>query len=173
MAPFSSDGGTPVIEKFDPKYHDRSTFKCSNETLNEYLKTQANQDRKRKLALPYVLTFGDNPAIRGFYTLSASSVVLSDLPPKLVEKIPYEAVPAALIGRFAIDASITGQGWGENLFVNALRRVAASGDLAVHLIIVDPKDEKAGAFYAKRGFLPLIGDQPQRLFIPVKTVVNL
>lgn len=173
MTPSSSGGGNSVIEKFDPKYHDRSAFECSNETLNVYLKTQANQDVKRRLAFSYVLTFGDDPAIRGFYTLSASSVVLNDLPPKLVGKIPYEAVPAALIGRFAIDASITGQGWGEVLFVNALRRIAASGDLAVNLIIVDPKDKKAGAFYEKRGFLPLIGDQSQRLFIPVKTVMNL
>jgi ribosomal protein S18 acetylase RimI-like enzyme len=76
-------------------------------------------------------------------------------------------VPAALIGRLARDTRVRGQGVGELLVADAVRRIlGASRSLAVFAIVVDAKDDRAATFYEGFGFrrFPL---HPGRLFLPV------
>lgn len=62
--------------------------------------------------------------IRGYYTLSAYSVRLTDLPTSLTRKLPrYPDVPAALLGRLAVDMGCQGQGLGEDLMLDAMDKV--------------------------------------------------
>lgn len=119
-----------------------------------------------------MLTFGDDPRVMGFYTLSATSVPLMALPPKLAKLTRYELAPAVLLGRLAVDARLQGHGYGKHLLIDALRRVVRSGDVAVMLVIVDPKDQSATDFYARFGFAPLEG-QGGRMFVPFKTIRNI
>jgi ribosomal protein S18 acetylase RimI-like enzyme len=155
--------------------HDRAAFSCGVEALDRYLREQASQDARRHAAAPFVLVTAEN-RIAGYYTLSANVIRGDDLPAETVKKLkwpPYGELPATLIGRLARDIGFRGQGIGELLLMDALKRafenVEVVGALAV---VVDAKDEEAGRFYAKYGFLSF-PDTRERLYLPMKTVEKL
>lgn len=160
-----------VIERL-AKSHDRADFTCGVAALDTYLTTRAGQDQRNHVAFPYVLTFGDDPHVLGYYTLSASAIALTALPPRLAKLTRYELAPAAVLGRLAVDRRLQGQGYGAHLLIDALRRIAQSGDMAVLVVIVDPKDQAAADFYTRFGFMPLQG-AGRRMFIPFKTIKTI
>jgi hypothetical protein len=59
--------------------HDRSGFESGVESLDRYFRSQAGQDARKNMAAPFVLVQPDG-AIAGYYTLSSTSVQLSELP---------------------------------------------------------------------------------------------
>ena len=122
------------------------------------------------MAVPFVLT-GDGKSIAGYYTLSQFSVYLSQMPAAVARKLPmYPDVPATLLGRLAVSNAYKGQGFGEILLMDALKRsLEASRKVASFAVIVDAIDENAAAFYRKYGFSGL-PDIPRRLFLPMKTI---
>lgn len=154
------------------KQHDRATFSCGADALDDYLKRRAGQEQRRGVSFPYVLRREDDPTVLAYYTLSATSVSLTDLPPALAKQLGYPVAPAALIGRLAVDHSLQGQGIGKLVLVDALRRLAATEGMAIMLVVVDPKDDAAERFYARLGFERLASDD-RRMFIPFKTIKNL
>lgn len=155
------------------KSHQRQSFDCGVDVLNTYLKTRSNQDHRNNVAFSYVMTFDSEKQVRGFYTLSAASVLLDDLPAELAKRTRYELVPAVLIGRLAVDTGLRGQGYGQLVLIDALRRIARASDFAVMAVIVDAKDDDAKSFYTRFGFLPLEGKKGNRLFIPFESIKNL
>lgn len=162
----------PMVFELLTKAHNRSQFDCGVKTLNEYLKTRSGQELKRNISFPYIMTFEDESQVRGFYTLSASSVLLNDLPPELAKVTRYDFVPAVLIGRLALDKSLHGKGYGQNLLIDALRRISRSKDFAVMLVIVEAKDQQAVNFYTNYGFEHL-EDSKRRMYIPFKTIEKI
>ncbi len=145
------------------------------EPLDRYLRQQASQDAKKRVAVPYVLVSEDN-RIAGYYTLSSDNIRVDDLPPELVKqlKLPrYPAIGATLIGRLARDLSFRGQGIGELLLVDALKvALAMSRRIASAAVVVDAKDDNAGRFYAGFGFMAF-PETRRRLFLPMQTIENL
>ena len=154
--------------------HDRAAFSCGNEDLDRYFKVQAGQDRRKNVAVPFVLVEKTTKTIAGFYSLSATTVILEQLPPELARRLPkYPYIPATLIGRFAIGTRYQGLWLGEFLLMDALRRALEnSKQVASMAVIVDAKNEAARKFYAKYGFQPF-SDEPYRLFLPMKTIAGL
>ena len=154
-------------------HHDRAGFSCGVEPLDNYLKKQAGQDVKKRVAAVFVLT-ADDSTISGYYTLSQFSVALGVLPQETARRLPrYPSVPATLIGRLAVSTAFRGQGLGELLLMDALRRsLTLSKQIASAAVIVDAKDDRAMSFYRKYGFLEL-PDIPGRLFLPMATVEQL
>lgn len=151
------------------KMHDRAGFACGEASLDAYLKTQATQDIRRDLSACYVLTARDDGTIIGYYTLSATSIDVSTLPPALSKHVGrYALIPAVLLGRLAVDHRFQGQGMSALLLVNALRRIVRIG-IGIKLIVVDALHEHAAAFYLHYHFQRL-ADHPLRLFLPVKTI---
>ncbi|KVO30519.1 acetyltransferase [Burkholderia ubonensis] len=147
--------------------HDRAAFGCGMPALDRYLREMVTQDVRRRVAACFVLLDGN--VVVGYYTLSAASVALAELPHDVARKLPrYPAIPAVRMGRLAIDHRYRGRGLGAALLVNALRRAARSEIPAVALI-VDAKDAGAAAFYEYFGFQPLTHD-PLALFLPLATV---
>jgi len=129
----------------------------------------------RDVAVAYVLVPAHQPtSVAGYYSLSSTAVRLSDLPETTRKRLPrYPLVPATLLGRLAVDKAHRGQGLGERLLIDALRRsLDASRTVASVAVIVDAKDEAGAAFYARYGFVPL-PDQPLRLFLSMKTLASL
>jgi len=59
--------------------HNRSAFDSGVEALNRYFRNQAGQDARRNLAAVFILTT-PNGAIAGYYTLSATAIMLSVRP---------------------------------------------------------------------------------------------
>lgn len=155
--------------------HERSAFSCGNESLDRYLHHQAGQDRRRYAAVPFVLVEGNNPEVLGYYTLSAFGVDLGELPQDVVaRKLPrYPVVPATLLGRLAVNSSHRGQGLGEFLLMDALRRsLEHAQQIASVAVVVDAIDEAASGFYHHFNFLPF-PNRRDRLFLPTRTVAQL
>lgn len=159
------------IEPFDKSRHDRTNFSCGIESLDHYLKKQANQDLKRGIAAPFVLVEEGQPDVLGYYTLSAFSIDLEDLPKGLTRKLPrYPEVPATLLGRLAVDRSCQGKGLGEFLLIDALDRSLDQSDkVASFAVVVDVINDRARDFYLHFGFQPL-ADRPDRLFLTMKDI---
>ncbi len=153
------------------RQHKGADFSCGVESLDTYFHQQAGQDKRRRLAVPYVLTDTEAELVVGYYTLSMRSLRPSALPPQMTRKLPgYDAYPAALLGRLAIDRSYRGQGFGGVLLMDALRRVlAASREVAALAIVVEAENDSARAFYEHYGFLRFVDDE-YRLYLPVMTV---
>lgn len=107
--------------------------------------------------------------IVGYYTLASTSLLLSDLPASIGKKLPrYPSVPAVRMGRLAVDQHFKGQGLGGALLADALDR-AVNSEIAAYALVVDAKDDSAGAFYRHHGFIGL-PDSPLTLFLPLATV---
>lgn len=163
---------TYLTERLDPQKHDRDSFRCESPSLESYLKKQANQDRKRRIAVTYVLT-GDKQ-LKGYYTLASTKVNLTDIPDQVAKKLPhYPALPAILLGRLAVHRDSQGQGYGKTLLVDALKRSCEISSLiGAFAVIVEAKDDQARAFYKHFGFIELSHDQ-YHLFLPMKTIQSL
>lgn len=161
-----------MIELLDKK-HNREDFDCGKELLNNYLKTQAGQDFKRKLAVCFVLS-NNEKNIQGYYTLSNNSIPLSSFPDAIRNKLPksYNAIPSTLLGRLAIDKKYQGQGIGKILLIDALKRChEISEKIGSFAVIVDPIDEEAEKFYKKYDFIKL--PDSEKMFIATKTLQEL
>jgi ribosomal protein S18 acetylase RimI-like enzyme len=153
--------------------HDRAAFSCSVEALDRYLQKQAGQDVSKRVAAAFVIT-PDGTTIAGFHTLSAHLVNLADLPESVAKRLPrYPNVPATLLGRLAVSDNFRGQGIGELLLLDALKRALGNTvEVASAVVVVDAKDETARGFYLRHDFMPL-PTQPNRLFYPMKTIEKL
>lgn len=145
------------IEKLTEQ--DRSAFDCGSAELNHYLQKQAGQDVRRHAAACFLLIDRRASAVAGFYTLSAASIYLADLPQSLQKKLPrYPTVPAVRIGRLAIDWHYQGQKLGGVLLFDAIKRSHAA-ELGIAVVLVDAKDERAAEFYEYHGFTALSSDR--------------
>jgi len=148
--------------------HDRSAFACGAPALDRYLREQASQDVKRLVASCFVAIEAATSGIAGYYTPAATSVQANDLPPEVRKRLPhYPALPAALVGRLAIDQRFHGKGLGSALLADAILRVFAS-DVKAFALVVEAKDEKEFAFYRHQGFRPF-DSRPLCLFLPLAT----
>ena len=159
-----------MIELLD-KIHNRNDFDCGNELLNNYLRTQAGQDAKRKLSACFVLTETETKAIKGFYTLSNNSIPLNSFPTTIIQKLPksYTSIPTTLLGRLAIDKKYQNQGIGKILLIDALKRSFQNAQIiGSFAIVVDPIDENAEAFYTKYDFIKL--PDSGKMFMAMKTL---
>lgn len=156
--------------------HDRSTFSSGVEALDGYFHKQVTQDIRRRVTACFVAVEQDNAqvseGVAGFYTLAASGLRLSDLPPELAKKLPrYPTVPAVRMGRLAVAAGWRGQGLGAALLADAMLR-ALSNEIAAFALVVDAKDDKVAAFYQHHGFIAF-ADQPLTLFLPLETAARM
>ena len=160
-SPESIDFG---IELLAP-HHDRVTFSCGNEQLDRYLHLVATQDKKKNIAIPYVIFDRDRQTIIGYYTLSMSSINLEQLPAQITKKLPkYPIVGVTLIGRLAVSSDYKGSGWGKLLIMDALHRsLAASKATASFAVVVDAIDDAAVRFYQRFDFQPF-PDSSTKLF---------
>ena len=156
------------------RQHERTAFHCGAEALDRHLKQQARQDAEKLVAAPFVAFNPPDARVLGCSTLSASVLTLSDMPDEVARKLPrYPQLPVTLLGRLAVDQSTKGQGLGEHLLLDALRRSLAHADqIAAMAVVVDAKDEAAAAFYRHYGFVTLQA-QPSRLFVPMRLVAQL
>jgi GNAT superfamily N-acetyltransferase len=151
--------------------HDRTAFSCGVEALDRYFRTQAGQDTRRRVASCFVLVAPDG-SVAGYYTLSAASIALADLPAEIARKLPrYPLLPAALMGRLAVDRGRHGQKLGELLLFDAFSRALRS-ELTSYAFVVDAKDEAAQAFYERYRFARLPGPG-RRLYLPLAEIARL
>jgi len=153
--------------------HDRVSFRSGSEDLNTYLHTLARKDVERRVSAAFVMVDEASPAtIVGYYTLSAFTVEVTELPAALQKKLPrYPQLPATLLGRLARDERFPGT--GSMLLMNALERAfQQSSQIASLAVVADAKDDRALAFYRKFGF-EILGSNTSRVFLPMGTIKQL
>jgi GNAT superfamily N-acetyltransferase len=155
------------------KHHNREAFSCGNEQLDRYLHDLAIQDKKRNIAIPYIIFDRDRQKIIGYYTLSMSGIDLEYLPQSIAKKLPkYPIVGVTLIGRLAVSLDYQGYGWGKLLIMDALfRSLTVSKTTGCFAVIVDAIDDEAVRFYQRFEF-QTFSDRPYKLFRTMKNIAQ-
>ena len=172
--------GPYAIEPFDPLRHDRSGFSCGVEAVDNYFKKTANKLANAGNVRLFVMV-GADQALIGFYAINAHAVDYRDLPRRFARTRPgHGSIPAAFIAMIGRDQRYSGAGFGSDLLVDALHRIARAADslgIAVALLDVldcgDPhRTARRQALYESYGFQPL-PSMPTRLFLPLSTIREL
>jgi predicted GNAT family N-acyltransferase len=156
------------------KHHDRAGFSCGVESLDNYLKTQASQDMRRKANAVFVLVPENGPTqIAGYFTLCAYGLAPGTIPEPAQKHIPrYPMVSATLLGRLAVSTEFQGQGLGAILLAKALAKAYDSAaQVGSSMVVVDAIDERAAKFYAAHGFIQL--PDSMRLILPMRTIAAI
>jgi GNAT superfamily N-acetyltransferase len=163
---------TERIEEADTK----SGFSCGKHPLDDYFVRHALANDRRGICRAFVLRgppgkAGEPAPVLGFYTLSMASAESAHVAAVLKEKLPRYPMPVALVGRLAVDVRVQGRRLGEQLLVEALRRVVdAASMVGCTGIIVDAKDEAAEKFYAKYDFVTVAAETwPRRMSLSIGT----
>lgn len=168
------------IEPFDPERHDRTGFSCGVEAVDNYFKKTAGKLVSAGNVRLFVMVNPDGNLI-GFYAINAHAVDYRDLPSRFARSRPgHGSIPAAFVAMIGRDQRYSGQGFGSDLLVDALRRITQAADvigLAVVLLDVldcgDPeRTARRQSLYQSYGFQPLPSN-PARLYLPLATVRNL
>ncbi len=172
MSELESPYITAPIEESDTK----SGFSCGKRPLDDYFARHAFPNHMGDIGRAYVLrkepgAAAELPTVLGFYTLNMALVESAQVAPLTAKKLPRYPMPAALIGRLAVDQRAHGRRLGEQLLMDALRRVVDAAKLvACFGVIVDAKDQAAEAFYAKYDFVTVSAEAwPHRMFLPIAT----
>ena len=169
--------GKPRIEPLDPAKHDRATFSCGVEQVDNYFKKTANKLAKADNVRIWVMIEREGGLI-GFFAINAHAVDYADLPDKFSRSRPgHGQIPAAYISMIGVDLKFAGHGYGGDLLIDALSRIArVAHDIGVAVAMLDVLDcgnaERVGKrlkLYMSYGFAPLPSN-PLRLFLPLATV---
>jgi predicted GNAT family N-acyltransferase len=150
--------------------HDKASFDCGVEDLNLFLRENASSFVKRGLCAVHVLA--DESNIIGYYTLSASSIPVVDLPEKIAKKYPARMpIPSWLLGKLAVDKKYHGKGYGKIVLCDALNHILKlRNDVGGYCVIVDARDTDVKNFYIKYGFTPF-PESNLRLYMPASDIV--
>lgn len=161
---------TPTPFRFDAlgDGHDRAPFRCGDKALDGYFQTQVTQDIRRRITNCFVVVETATSQVAAYYTLSAASIPLVDLPPDEAKRLPrYPTLPAVRIGRLAVDQRFQRRGLGELMLMNAVHRTVQDA-AAAFALLVDAKNDQAAAFYQRYGFRMIVS-KPRTLFLPLVT----
>jgi GNAT superfamily N-acetyltransferase len=160
------------IEPLDASRHRREAFDCGVESLTTFLRERACKEVASKTCACFVAVPAAEPGcVAGYYTFSAATIALEQVPPELARRLPrYPLLPATLLGRLACDLRFKGVGLGRLLVVDALARAfLASGEVGSVVVVTDPK-EATVSFYEKFGFRRLRAD---RMLLMMATIRHL
>ncbi|MBZ9793113.1 GNAT family N-acetyltransferase [Rhizobium sp. 3T7] len=170
-----------VIEPLDPTKHDRAAFSYGIGQVDNFFKKTANKLSKADNLRVYVMTDDDGKTVIGFYAINTHSIHYSELPEKYAKTRPNHGnIPAAYISMIGRDERYKGGGFGGDLLVDCLKRIAGIAEqigTAVVLLDVldcgDPeKTKRRIALYTGYGLQPLASN-PMRMFLPVGTIKRL
>ena len=131
------------------KHHDRESFNCGEEALNEFLRHYARKSHESGGAKTFLaIADGDN-SILGFYSLSPASITYSRVPEVVRRGLARHDVPAFRLARLAVDRKAQGQGIGGQLLLAAGRRcLRAATEVGGVALLIDAKNEKVAGWYA-------------------------
>ncbi len=176
----ASEPAAYTIEPFDPEKHDRAAFSCGVEQVDNYFQKTANKLAKADNVRLYVMVDPASTVI-GFYALNAHAIQFTDLPAKFARTRPLHGnIPAAYISMIGRDQKFRGGGYGGDLLVDALRRIAVAADaIGVAVVMLDVLDcgdpehvARRKALYESYGFQSLASN-PLKMFLPVSVVRKL
>lgn len=150
----------------------RDGFSCGVEALDRYLLRQAGQDQRKQVAVVYLLM--DGARVAGYYTLATTGVTSDVLPENMRKQLPrYRVLPAAIIGRLAVDQQYRRKGLGAFLLMDAFHRcLRTSKEMGFFAVMVHAIDENARSFYEAFRFQRCLDDE-YHLFRPILEIAKL
>ena len=155
------------------KKHNRLDFDCGMEPLNVFIKNLASQHQDKHVSRTTVATLAGTTIVKGYHTLSNGSVDLSVLPESERKRLPRHPVPVVTLGRLAVCKSVQGQGLGDILLIDCLKKAhRINKESGVYAVEVDAIDDNVIKFYAKYGFEQLL-DNKRHLYLSMKTIDKL
>ena len=169
-----------IIEPLDPSKHDRGAFSCGIEQVDNYFRKTANKLAKSDNVRVHCMV-GSSSQVIGFYAINAHSVHFSELPDRFARNRPsHGQIPAAYISMIGVDKQSQGQGFGGDLLVDCLKRIAlAARAVGIRMILLNVLDcgdaelvERRRRLYMSYGFNSLPANA-LRMFLPVADVEAL
>ena len=152
--------------------HILAGFDCGKESLNTWLVAHARRADTSGVAHVYVWTLLGEPKVCAYFAICPTEVVRSDDGVSGSIAGGYSRIPGYLIARLAIDAALHGQGYGEQLLLDALGKAVAASEIGGgRLIVVDAIDDQAQAFYERYHFVP-VRNRARRLVMKVSTAAK-
>ncbi len=145
--------------------HDVSGFLCKKSTnVAEFLHKRAADWQQRKLCRVFVVSNPQNPKqIWGYYSLSASAIILKQMDAKHTEGFPSIKIPMAHIGFMGRHDDDSLKGIGPALVYDAAIRVARSSeDVGAWGIWLHAENEELVKWYGTLGFERVLPDPKQK-----------
>lgn len=160
--------------------HDRSSFDCGENELNNFLQTRALKHMKMGISKTMVLSNNLSSSetiipIRSFYTLAATSIDPHKFPGEIAKKLPYYPTPVFSIAQLAVSKDYHRHKLGTLTLVQALKHLLRiNQEMPAFGVIVDCLNENLEAFYTHFGFKVLYQHNARiRMFLPMKTLEQL
>jgi GNAT superfamily N-acetyltransferase len=153
------------------KRHNREGFNCGEEVLNEFLHRHARRSHELGGAKTFLaIDDADDKTILGFYSLSPASVAYDRTPEIVKRGLARHEVPGFRLARLAVDRRMQGHGLGGQLLLAAGRRcLLAAAEVGGVVLVIDAKNERVAAWYARYAAVPLL-DAPLSLLLPLATI---
>jgi GNAT superfamily N-acetyltransferase len=152
------------------KTHDRDTFDCGDDVLNDFLRRYARKSHELGGSKTFLAIDDADTTILGFYSLSPASVAYARTPEIVRRGLARHDVPGFRLARLAVDRRAQGQGLGGQLLLTAGRRcLRAAAEVGGIALVIDAKNDKVAAWYASYGAMPLL-DAPLTLVLPLATI---
>jgi GNAT superfamily N-acetyltransferase len=121
--------------------------------------TGSNAGRARTKRASHTYVVAEGRRVVGYYSLAAGSVLHAEATGRVRRNMP-DPVPAALLGRLAVDRQWQGRGLGAALLRDAvLRMIGAAGTIGVRALLMHAISDEAKAFYEHWGFRPSLSDR--------------
>jgi GNAT superfamily N-acetyltransferase len=157
-------------------YHVLDGFDCGAASLNVWLVEHAAQAAAAGSARSYVVVDAEQQRVVGYHALAAASISPADATGRARRGQPRRPIPAVLLARLAVDASVQRRGIGAFLLRDAiLRALAASEQIGTRVLVVHALHEEARGFYTRWGFEPSPTDPAnlQLLFSDLRRTLDL
>jgi GNAT superfamily N-acetyltransferase len=141
--------------------HDLEGFHCGNVELDDWLTNSARAVTGHGTRT-YVLVDVDS-VVGGYFAIAPHYLNRDDAPRKVGRGAPRQ-IPAILLAKLALDASLHGQGLGAEMLVTALVTILEAARIAGgRLVIVDAIDDDLKRFYEHHDFQPLPDNERRRV----------
>jgi len=140
-------------EALDTSRHDRTTFNSGEPDLDEWLRRYAGQNRRRDTAATWVISDTQDRVV-AFASIAMTGVDRSTAPAELTARAP-DPVPALLIGRLAVDQSVSGRGVATALVAHVLATAVELNERAAcKAIVATALNPSARQWWTHLGFHP-------------------
>jgi GNAT superfamily N-acetyltransferase len=135
--------------------HTVDGFDCGVESLNVWLVEHARGAVASGSARVFVTVDREQARVCGYYALAAAAITHQQATERARKGQPRHPIPAVLLARLAVDASVQSRGIGAWILHDAMRRaLSASEAVGMRVLLVHALDDAARRFYERWGFEP-------------------
>ena len=173
------------LEPLDKKSHDRKSFDCGLEQVNEFLLREARNQMDKKINRTWVLV-DDEPAnvlpapVLGYFTLTSATVVRDELPDQETRsRYPAYPIPVIKLAWLGVDSRLhsSERRLGETILLEALEeayRIVQYSGMGI-AVVTDPLTVESDRFFKRYGFISMKRSfgSLDSLYLPMKTIGRL